>query len=275
MVLINRGSLIIEPYFIQEGRPLKDFLYLDDPNSGISQDSAKWSKRFFSLHSETTKPIEINKNGFRCDEFKNEHNGTHILFMGCSVTWGTGLYLNETWASKLYNKFLEDHDLSGYFNIGIPGDSIFAQVVHAFKYFKNYGNPDIIFFNIPEIRRFYAYSENDKSLVGAGVLKDKNDILNLLSYQYYYMFEQYCRSHDIKILSFTWAEDEFNLDNSNIKDFDTFYSINKQDVLDHVDLYIKENPEDEVATTARDKVHFGTAYSDYWSKLIYKKYKDL
>ena len=275
MISVNKSSVVIEPYFIQEGRPLKDFIYLDDLNSGVSKDKSKWSERFFYLHNETTKPIEINKNGFRCDEFKNKHNGTHILFMGCSVTWGTGLYFNETWSSKLYYKFLEDFDLSGYFNIGIPGDSIFAQVVTAFKYFKNYGNPDIIFFNIPEIRRFYAYSEKDKSLVGSGVLKDKNDILNLLSYQYYYMLEQYCLSHGIKILSFTYAEDQFNLDKSKIKDFNTFYSIDKQDMIDHVNIYSKKNLEDEFSITARDGIHFGTAYSDYWSKFMYEKYKEL
>jgi hypothetical protein len=275
MSLTSKSSIVIEPYFIQEGRPLKDFIYLDYPSSGISKDKSKWSERFFYFHNQTTKPTEINKNGFRCDEFKNKHDGAHILFMGCSVTWGTGLYFNETWTSKLYEKLLQDFGLSGYFNIGIPGDSIFSQVVHAFKYFKNYGNPNIIFFNMPEIERFYAYSENDKSLVGSGVLKDKNEILNLLAYQYYYMLEQYCLSHGIKLLSFTWTEDELNLEKHNIKNFDTFYSIKKENMLKHIDWYSKENPEDKFSIVARDKKHFGTAYSDFWSKFMYEKYKEL
>jgi hypothetical protein len=275
MLPINKSSLVIEPFFIQEGRPLKDFLFLDEPNSGISKDKTKWSKRFSSLHNGTTKEVEINNNGFRSNEFKTNHSEHHVLFMGCSVTWGSGLYWEETWSNKLYNKFLKDFNLSGYFNLGIPGDSIFSQIVYAFKYFKQYGNPNTIFFNMPEIKRFYAYSEIDKSLTGAGISKDENKILNLLSYQYYYMFEQYCLSNSINLLSFSWAEYEFDAENSNIKEFDTFFSINRKDLLSHVDLYSKANLKDKFSIVARDGIHFGTAYSEYWSNFMYEKYKSL
>jgi hypothetical protein len=273
--LKDAKGLTLDPFFIQEGRPLNNFIYLDEPNSGISKNKNEWSKRFFSLHESSTKEIEINKNGFRCEEFKKQHEELHILFMGCSVTWGTGLNIEETWSKKLYDKFLKQSKLSGYFNIGVPGDSIFSQVSHAFKYFKNFGNPNLIFFNIPDLQRFYAYSDNDKSIVGASVHKDKYGMLNLLAYQYYYMLEQYCYSNNIKLMCFTWERDETNLVESNIKNFNTFYSINQKKLLDHVDLYCNLNPNETFALVARDNMHFGTAYSDYWANFIYDKYKNL
>ena len=271
--LKNAKGFILDPFFIQEGRPLKNFIYLDEPNSGISKNKNEWSKRFLSLHEGSTKETEINKHGFRSEEFKQHHDELHILFMGCSVTWGTGLNIEETWSKNLYDKFLKQGNLSGYFNIAVPGDSIFAQVSHAFKYFKNFGNPNLIFFNIPDLERFYSYSQNDKSIVGASVYKDQYEILNLLNYQYYYMLEQYCRSNNIKLMSFTWYQDETNLIISNIKNFNTFYPIDKKNLLDYVDSYCNSNPNDKFSRVARDNMHFGTAYNDYWSNFIYDEYK--
>ena len=273
--LKNAKSFILDPFFIQEGRPLKNFIYLDEPNSGISKNKNDWSNRFFSLHEGSTKETEINQNGFRSEEFKKQHDDFHILFMGCSATWGTGLNLEETWSTKLYHKFLKESNLSGYFNVGVPGDSIFAQVSHAFKYFKNFGNPNLIFFNIPDLQRFYAYSQNDKSIVGASVYKDQYEILNLLAYQYYYMLEQYCNSNNIKLMSFSWDPDETNLIISNIKNFTTFYSIDQKNLLDYVDLYCNLNPNEKFARVARDNMHFGIAHNDYWANFIYNEYKKI
>ena len=271
--LTNGRGFRFEPNFIQEGRPLKDFIYLDEPNSGISQNKDNWSKKFYDLHEGSTKEIEINKNGFRCEEFKKQHDEFHILFMGCSVTWGSGLNIEETWSNKLYNKFLKENKLSGYFNIGIPGDSILSQVIYAFKYFKNFGNPNLIFFNMPTFDRFYAYSENDESIVGALINRDKYDILLLLAYQYYYMLDQYCYSNNIKLMSFAWESHSPDLVNSNVKDFNTFYSINQQNILDYVDLYCSLNPNENFSRFARDNHHFGTAYNDYWANFFYDEYK--
>ena len=272
--LKNAKGLMLNPNFIQEGRPIKNFIYLDEPNSGISKNKNNWSKRFFNLHEGSTKEIEINKNGFRCEEFKKQHEDFHILFMGCSVTWGTGLKIEETWSNKLYNKFLKQNKLSGYFNLGVPGDSIFSQTLHAFKYFKNFGNPNLIFFNIPDLERFYAYSENDKSIVGASIHKDKYEIFDLLNYQYYYMLDQYCHSNNIKLMSFTWEEDETNFIKSNIKNFNTFYPINQKNLLDYVNLYCSLNLNEKFSRIARDNIHFGTAHNDYWANFMYEKYKN-
>jgi hypothetical protein len=72
--LKDAKGLTLDPFFIQEGRPLNNFIYLDEPNSGISKNKNEWSKRFFSLHESSTKEIEINKYGFRCEEFKKNLN---------------------------------------------------------------------------------------------------------------------------------------------------------------------------------------------------------
>ena len=35
--LKDAKGLTADPFFIQEGRPLNNFIYLDEPNSGISK----------------------------------------------------------------------------------------------------------------------------------------------------------------------------------------------------------------------------------------------
>ena len=87
------------------------------------------------------------------------------------------------------------------------------------------------------------------------------------------MLEQYCRSNNIKLMSFTWYQDETNLIISNIKNFNTFYPIDKKNLLDYVDSYCNSNPNDKFSRVARDNMHFGTAYNDYWSNFIYDEYK--
>ena len=97
------------------------------------------------------KKNEINSLNFRSDNFIKTHEGLHIVFSGCSNTWGTGL-----------NKILKENPCSGYFNLGILGTSVASQIINLFKYFKEYGNPDIIFINFPDLLRFYGYSDKGK-----------------------------------------------------------------------------------------------------------------
>ena len=45
---------------------------------------------------------ELNSSWFRCDDFKDKHEGVHVLFSGDSVTFGVGLTIVETWADLVY-----------------------------------------------------------------------------------------------------------------------------------------------------------------------------
>ena len=84
-----------------------------------------------------------NSYGYRCEEF----NGQKILALGCSNTHGHGLPIELTWPYMLSKKM----NLS-YSNLATGGDGIQAQVIKAFQYFKEFGNPDYVFGIFPLFR---------------------------------------------------------------------------------------------------------------------------
>jgi hypothetical protein len=211
---------------------------------------------------------ELNSYKFRSDEFKNVHNGKHILFSGCSVTYGQGLLLNEIWPTFVLNKIKNNTKCSGFYNLGIPGSSIASQVTNMFKYFYSYGNPDVIFYNITEMDRFYHFE--NKHLYDAKYKKTSSPIFKTIAYQHYFMLDQYCRSNNIKLYSFSWDK---NTDMFLEKFFSTFYKTKKDDLFDTVLEYEKNNKDIEYAVLARDQEHFGVGYHDYWSNFIYNVYE--
>lgn len=100
--------------------------------------------------------LQVNSLLFRSDEFKKEHEGKHILFSGCSNSYGVGLYNSEIWPWMVYNKIKEKEKVSGYYNLAITGIGTFNIVADIFKYIDTYSKPDTIFINLPNLSRFYS-----------------------------------------------------------------------------------------------------------------------
>jgi hypothetical protein len=240
-----------------------------------------------------------NKDGFRSDEFTKEHVGKHILFNGCSVTYGQGLYTNETWSYLLHKLISEKENVSGYYNIGNPGKSIFDIVASTFKYINTYGNPNTIFLDLPDLNRFYAISsKNIQDLnkpMGPSQLfyllnehyrhtMSKNtssasllffNTLLIYMYQYLMFLEIYCKNNKIDLYIFSYVEgtDAFlkkcDLDNYyETTDKNTLIKIEKQ-IFD----YINNNPDDEFTMIARDGRHYGTAFHYVWANMLYDIYR--
>lgn len=46
----------------------------------------------------------LNSDNFRSDEFIKKHKNKHILFAGCSNTFGEGVEYEKTWAYRLYKE---------------------------------------------------------------------------------------------------------------------------------------------------------------------------
>jgi len=66
---------------------------------------------------------KINKDGFRTLDGSPFVKGSEVnIFLGCSDTFGVGMYLKDTWSYKL-NKY---HD-GEYWNLGIPGTGVETQ----------------------------------------------------------------------------------------------------------------------------------------------------
>ena len=211
---------------------------------------------------------DLNSSMFRCDEFKKDHSEKHILFSGDSYTWGTGLLKNEVWSKVLYDKISSDEKCSGYFNLGFPGSSIINQIFDMFKYFRSYGNPDLIFFNLTELSRFYSL-ENDKNIYNARFDFKSPNIIEIISYQYYFLLEQYCISNNIKLYSFSWKHDhEFN----DIKSIKTFHAYQMPEMISAAIKYIEKNSDKKYLEYARDNKHLGLAYHNFWAEFIYERY---
>ncbi len=244
----------------------KEILYSDTPMSEVPCKIEDWEENFKKNHDQTLQK-EINSFGFRSDEFVKTHNDKHVLFLGCSYTWGTGLYIDEVWSKIVYDKIKTKEKTSGFFNLGIPGDSIYSSITNAFKYFKNFGDPDVIFFNVQNIGRFYVYNKI-KNKIHKSVMEDE-EVLTILAYQYYYMLEQYCFKNKIKLISFTWDLSESS---HILKNFNTFFYHDQKEISDFVLDYSKQNPLEKNSLFARDGLHFGKAYHAYWSDYAYRNY---
>jgi hypothetical protein len=213
---------------------------------------------------------EINSLNFRSNEFKDVHEGKHILFSGCSVTSGVGLLEEEIWAKLLYNKISENEKCSGYFNLGVAASSLCDQVINMFKYFNLYGNPDVIFFMLPDGGRFYSYEINSKEINHAFVEDKYIDFVFFLYSQYYFMLQSYCISNNIKLFSITYltkTQKYFE------KKFKTFYNIDFQDMTNFVFNEIEINKNLKYLDIARDNMHYGSAYHKYWANHMFNLYK--
>ena len=223
---------------------------------------------------------EMNSLNFRSDEFIKNHDGLHIVFAGCSNTWGSGLKQNEGWAYKTYKKILQNNQCSGYFNLAVLGSNVQSQIINLFKYFKDYGNPDIIFINFPDLLRFYYYRKKEKKYYDAFYKEDSEGLLKMLSFQYYLMLDQYCKSNNIKLYSFTWIAAKqltpygHKIIEVPFNDFDTYYSIDSKDINEYVKKEKNTHADKLFLDFARDEQHPGIAFHDYWSNFIYEKYKN-
>jgi hypothetical protein len=223
------------------------------------------------------KKEELNSLNFRSDEFTKNHEGLHVVFSGCSNTWGTGLFENEIWANKVYNLISKQEKCSGYFNLAILGSSLQSQIFNLFKYFKEYGNPNVIFINFPDLLRSFMYDQETNGFYDAIYKKNSKEILNLISFQYYFMLDQYCKSNNIKLYSFSWIESKYvsytdKIIEVPLDSFDSYFKINSKEIFSYLNEQKSTDKKNKFLEIARDDEHPGIAFHDYWSNFIYNKY---
>lgn len=225
---------------------------------------------------------DINSFGFRSDEFITNHSNKHILFSGCSNTFGVGLEKEEGWAWKTYQQINKKEACSGFFNIAVGGTGISHMVINIFKYCKKYGNPNVIFINLSNQNRFLNYEKDIKQYKIKFNNMENFENIKLINYQYYFMLEQYCKSNNIELYSFTWdinhgikvsVKDTDETTNFLFKEysFNTFYFYDFKIMIDDLNNLHKDN-NDKYFLVARDRMHQGTGYNTVWSNFIYNKY---
>jgi len=233
----------------------------------------------FEMDRMNAPDLRINSHGFRSDEFKKNHDKRHILFSGCSVTYGIGLLENEIWAKKLYNKLNIKNDLSGFFNLGLPGTSIFDIVANIFRYIDNFNKPETIFIAIPNYQRRYVSNPDTRNIkdqtvdpinkIFHGVYKDNkkdefSDTLHIYAYHYLMFLEMFCKSNNIDLFYFCYNNNYISME------LDRFFEINKKDFQNKLTQFSIDNPNNKYALYARDNSHYGEAYHSYWADFCYK-----
>lgn len=229
---------------------------------------------------------------FRTDDFKQSHpNGKHILFAGCSFTWGEGLEMEDSWAYKTYKKIAEKYPVDGFYNVGRIGWSIGESIHHIFMYIREFGNPEAIFLFMPDHGRDMKY------------VADRKEALDSYVYSYYLHLDTYCKSHNIKLITSTWAEDingkgdhilpgkdkKLFYPNSTLerphwahqlggsptpllKEFQSYHQVDKQTLIKRVFEIdsAKKGADKTYSLIAADKgAHPGTSFHDYWAEFMF------
>jgi hypothetical protein len=237
-------------------------------------------------------PMGINKHNFRCDDFTSEHDGEHLLFSGCSVTYGVGLYTKELWSHKLYEMIKKDKKVSGYFNLGTPGTSVMAICSNIMKYISNYGKPDAIFLDLPDLNRFYIIPKEEDVLTKFeklppyaicqllpnwirhgtynGMPIPEVEVNKIHTYNYLRFLQQYCEEAGIKLYIFSYVMETTAF--LKMTDIERLFDFNNDSIVDDLYEYSQKNKTDEYFLIARDKRHHGTAFHDAWAKLMYDAY---
>lgn len=239
-----------------------NILYSEYPVSKVKKHN-DWSGKF-KEDNQWIKEKEMNNLNFRSENFINIHQDLHVIFSGCSQTFGVGLLEEELWAKNLYTFLNNKRKCSGYFNLATPGGSIGHIVVNIFKYCKNFGNPNIVFINLPNTCRIYNYDENKKIIQDGRFPDDNIDFFDVISYQYYFILEQYCNKNNIKLFSFSWHK---NTNELMSKYFNTFINISENDITEYMLEKYKDNYQN--VRFARDRAHSGVGFNSYWTERMY------
>jgi len=217
---------------------------------------------------------KINNEGFRSDDFTSVHNKKHILFAGCSNTYGDGLEYEETWAHMLYSKILINEELSGYFNLGLLGGKISQIIANIFTYCKLYAKPDVIFFLAPTVSRelyqMQDQSELNKKEKGISFLFKAKTVFDT-----YLALDEYCKTNNILLITRTWDIKKHSLvgTKSVLKEFDSFHDYDEEkEYIPLLNSFIEKNRKRNRLIFAEDKVHSGIAQNYVDSELFYKIY---
>jgi hypothetical protein len=224
----------------------------------------------------------LNSTKLRSDEFRREHRGMHVLFAGCSITAGEGIPEELLWTRKVYEKISQDQGMSGYFNIAFPGATIAESVIQVFKYIKAYGNPHVIFLNLPDINREYVnLSSADMMDISQNPIDNVSvEKINYLVVGIFLALSEYCKTNSIELYAFSWSTPDaaraYKHFDSDPRDFfENFYSFEEPELGEHCHKYAMLNKKDvwhKYHYEALDESHAGIALQDFYYNFIYNVY---
>lgn len=211
----------------------------------------------------------LNNYGHRSSDFVKDHQGFHILFAGCSFTFGEGLPYKENWSGRLYEKMKDLYTLDDYFSLGFLNGVSSNIIYNILLYCKKFGKPDAIFCLLPHsvrkvdfVKRYFIIdSDYDRRHLELGRL----EVLKSITF-----LEEYCEASGIKLIWSTWNNADAKVYSK--LDFKNFV------FLEDVDIFMnaknKEESSDPFYEIGRDGDHPGLKYSDGLSNIFLDSFKE-
>lgn len=227
-----------------------------------------------------------NSEYFRCDEFSKDHNGTHLLFAGCSETEGQGGQIDDSWSKMIFNKVGAG---SNFYNLGKAGYGWQKIITQTRIYISKYGKPDNLFILLPNIGRSVEWSAEsgwfNKQEYPSLYVSGSNDSSVYVSAQSpaeyrksfvsfatsWKLFEDFCLASGIKLLWGTWEEiDNRNFDK--IKIFNNFVPLYKENLFANIESFRKDAKTGPNDLEKRDG-HHGRLFHEFWAESILQEAK--
>jgi len=154
LLLVSAFGIFIYSYFTDNditGLTLRDLLDQDFQNKeGYIFQKTDDPDLPYALNPNTSKIHEdieynINRDGLRDNEYKVEKNGSRIIFLGDSFTWGHNLPLNYTFVKILEKQLQQEYQNDNWevMNFGISGYNTKMEVLLLEKKGLKY-SPDIV-----------------------------------------------------------------------------------------------------------------------------------
>jgi len=247
----------------------------------------------FKLDKDKRFDEELNSYGHRCDEFKTNHEGkTHVLFAGCSETWGMGGSLEEAWPAILYKEINKIEECSGFFVTAIPGGGFQDIYSLVMDYIEKFGKPKYLFILLPDFTRFRHYYEGKYH---ACVQDDDQWQLNQFDSPYWgirqkfnrgeydienlfinyllatRLFEKYCNAEGIKLYWSQWHQQTRQWYTEKVRNYFSNFIEFPDNYHDSIaQIYAKNNN----LSILKPDNHYGSAGHKYFADVFYNKYKE-
>lgn len=164
----------------------------------------------------------VHEHGFRV--VPEDPNKPIILFAGCSMTFGTGLPVEDTWADMVAKELGYGNQ---YLNMGIPGTGPDAQIVNLHWALDNYKIDRIFWFMsdphrqiVYQHEKFYCYVPPDNNFFDDKKFGEKFVEVNTLLYDtiwiktYWDIYGLFSKIAEKKIptnMSCWWGRSDFDL----------------------------------------------------------------
>lgn len=197
----------------------------------------------------------LNSINLRSDELVPVSSGTHIVFGGCSQTWGHGIERKKDLWSYIVNQNFKDS--AGYYNLGRGGWNTSQIVADAIAYCNGFGMPKYMFLLFPEIDR-EVVTFLSKTTKETKLSKSESRYLNLLQTQSTFLslmaIENFCAVNNITLRYSTWHPG-------------TTYQYSKWKLKNFLPLFDINNP---------DKFFFSKLQNDgHWAVTHNKKFAEM